>query len=510
MSRKKKKLCFVLMPFKDDMKEVYEKAIKPACEDAGFRSLRMDELIAQGSYNINKKIIHNIFVSNAIVADLTTWNPNVFYEMGIAHTIANKTVMIINKKDKPPFDVGGYHCIQYEQTETDLEKLKLIITQNLKRIDDWCKEPTNPVQEFQPFNALVPRSDLLKMNKELADKEKLFAQSIPRSEHDSLKKELTQLKNELNRRPESNEVKTLNDQLKQLHSQLAEKEETEKRLQNEIQRVRVKLDEADKKKQSDQSEMITPEGMVFIPAGEFMMGTNDEQIEIYLKDHPDRKREWFEPERPSHCIWIDSFLIDKYLVTNAQFAEFLNEWGDTKEENGQLLIEASREGISKSKTIWKPRKGRENNPIVYVTWFGAQKYAKWANKQLPTEAQWEKAARGNLDLEFATPDGIINHTLANYGKKLNKTTEVGKYPPNPYGLCDMSGNAWEWCLDKYDKNYYKLTPQKNPLGPDIGNHRVLRGGAWRYTTLFLRNAYRNHNYPDNKGAHISFRCVKLI
>ena len=124
MPANKKKLCFVLMPFKDEMKEVYWKAIKPACEQAGFRCLRVDEL--KGTYNINRKIIQHIFTSNAIVADLTDWNPNVFYEMGVAHAIDNKTIMIIQKKDELPFDVHTYRCIKYDQNETGCVKRKVL------------------------------------------------------------------------------------------------------------------------------------------------------------------------------------------------------------------------------------------------------------------------------------------------------------------------------------------------------------------------------------------------
>ena len=103
MPKKNKKLCFVLMPFSEERREVYEKAIKPACQSAGFESLRVDEL--EGVFNINRKIIEHIFKSDAVIADLTDWKPNVFYEMGVTHAIDNKTVMIIQKKDPLPFDV---------------------------------------------------------------------------------------------------------------------------------------------------------------------------------------------------------------------------------------------------------------------------------------------------------------------------------------------------------------------------------------------------------------------
>lgn len=335
MPPKKKKLCFVLMPFKDEMKEVYGKAIKPAAAEAGFECLRMDELIAQGSYNINRKIIHNIFISDAIVADLTDWNPNVFYEMGIAHTIANRTIMIIQKKDKPPFDVGGYHCIQYEQTEPGLKNLKDTLNQNLLRMQNWRQEPTNPVQEFgQP---LVPRSELIELEKQLLEKEQNVTSLTKKWK--TVEQELTHAKQELGRRPQQTEVLDLEKKVEQLELQLQqtkkelekrpqqaeflalkkeaeklqfkllEKEYIERNLCTELHQIKVTWDETDKKEAAE-PKIIAPPGMVLIPAGEFIMGTSEEQIEKLIKKYPDLKREWLEWEKPAHKIWLDAFFMD--------------------------------------------------------------------------------------------------------------------------------------------------------------------------------------------------------
>ncbi|MGH7450615.1 MAG: hypothetical protein ACRENG_04685, partial [bacterium] len=172
MPAEKKKLCFVLMPFKDELKEVYWQAIKPACDQASFLSLRVDEL--KGTFNINRKIIEHIFKSDAIVADLTEWNPNVFYEMGVAHAIDNKTIMIIQKQDKLPFDVSTYRFILYEQAEAGLAKLREDIAESLLSLDEWRKHPTNPVQDFKPDHAFIPKSVWHKSEKELRKKEELI------------------------------------------------------------------------------------------------------------------------------------------------------------------------------------------------------------------------------------------------------------------------------------------------------------------------------------------------
>ncbi|UCE08082.1 MAG: SUMF1/EgtB/PvdO family nonheme iron enzyme, partial [bacterium] len=358
MPAKKRKLCFVLMPFKDEMKEVYRKAIKPACEQAGFNCLRVDEL--KGAFNINRKIIQHIFTSDAIVADLTDRNPNVFYEMGVAHAIDNKTIMIIQKKDPMPFDVSTYHSIQYEQSEVGLEKLKRTISDFLLCIDDWRREPTNPVQDFKPDEEFIPKSTMTEFQELLKEKEKLLANSMPRSEWESLQRELTKVKKELQKRPQVDEISALKKELERVRSQLKAKE----------QQIKVIQDEADKKKAIESQLITPPPGMALIPAGEFEMGTSAEQIEKYLKDNPGWKREWIEGEKPAHKVWVDAFFMDIYLVTNGKYAEFLNEWGKAKDENDQLMIEDHEWGVRQVKNRWEPRKGFENHPVVNVTWYG--------------------------------------------------------------------------------------------------------------------------------------------
>jgi len=230
MPAKKEKLCFVLMPFKDEYREVYDIAIRPACELAGFESLRVDEV--PGVYNINRKIIEYIFNSDAIVADLTDWNPNVFYEMGVAHAIDNKTIMIIENKDKVPFDVSTYSCILYDKTESGLNKLTKRISETLEKVEEWRKHPTNPVQDYKPkdntipnhlFEDLqkqlqakevlmkkrVPKSELRALQKELLEKEKLLSSSASKIERTALQKEQLQAKKE-----------SLQKQVQQLRSQL--------------------------------------------------------------------------------------------------------------------------------------------------------------------------------------------------------------------------------------------------------------------------------------------------
>jgi Protein of unknown function (DUF1566) len=159
----------VLMPFSDDLKPVYWSAIKPACDETGFRALRVDEL--KGPFNIHREIIQNIFRSEVVIADLTKWNPNVFYEMGVAHAIGNKTIMIIQKQDNLPFDVNNYNCIMYEQTDSGLQLLMHRLVESLQHFEAWRRRPTNPVQDFKPHEAFAPKGEMDKLHRQMQEKD---------------------------------------------------------------------------------------------------------------------------------------------------------------------------------------------------------------------------------------------------------------------------------------------------------------------------------------------------
>ena len=257
MPKDNKKLCFVLMPFKEEMKTVYDDAIKPAIEAAGFKSLRVDEL--KGAFNINRKIVEYIFTSDAIVADLTHWNPNVFYEMGVAHAIDNKTIMIIHKKDELPFDVRTYKCIQYEQTKAGLEKLKSHIIDYLECFDEWRKEPTNPVQDFKPHDAFIPKDDLILIQRKLNEAEERLKKAVEHQQYEEKLTELASLKKELESthqlqqvagRKEKDflkQIKSLTDEKNQAQNKAAKLEKQITTLKAELQQARQELQEKSEK-----------------------------------------------------------------------------------------------------------------------------------------------------------------------------------------------------------------------------------------------------------------------
>ncbi len=295
-----------------------------------------------------------------------------------------------------------------------------------------------------------------------------------------------------------------------------------------------------------------PAGMMLVPAGEYSMG-----------DHHDGMAEAL----PLHTVSIDTFRMDRYEVTNEQYAAGLN-WAFA--QGGQITVTNNvvykagggttypycdtTASSSYSRITWNGSTfgvvtGKENHPMVMVSWYGSVAYANWRSVmegrqtcydtstwacnfsangyRLPTEAEWEKAARGGLYSPYRRyPWGdTLNGSQANYygsGDPYEAgadpdTTPVGYYnggqtPPgldmaNGYGLYDMAGNVWEWCNDWYSSTYYSSSPYDNPHGPASGTSRVLRGGSWSDGGNGLRCAYRISSAPDDRYSNYGFRLA---
>lgn len=243
------------------------------------------------------------------------------------------------------------------------------------------------------------------------------------------------------------------------------------------------------------STSVSPtDDMVLIPDGEFLMGSNYGDSD----------------ETPIHKVYLNAFYIDKYEVTNLQFSEFLNEKGN-QEEGGVAWLDTSDEDclIEYRNGKYQPKSGYENHPVIEVSWFGARAYAEWAGKRLPTEAEWEKAARGGLAGKKYPWGDSIDSSKANYSENVGQTTRVGRYPPNNYGLYDMGGNVWEWVSDWYDEDYYSSSGSyRNPKGPSYASGRVIRGAGWSHDARYLRCAGRSYVEPDSTSNHLGFRCAK--
>lgn len=228
--------------------------------------------------------------------------------------------------------------------------------------------------------------------------------------------------------------------------------------------------------------------MQLVPAGEFMMGSNNAVAD----------------ERPVHTVYLDAYYMDIYEVTNGLY---------------KICVDAgvcTPPGITNSLTRSSYYGNPEFNdyPVISVNWNQAKTFCEWRGVSLPTEAQWEKAARGTDGRKYPWDNEIdcdyVNfYDVLGVGQCVSDTTKVGSYESgiSPYGMYDMAGNVMEWVADWYDPNYYASSPSSNPLGPDSGKNRVLRGGTWGSTVSGLRTSIRIWYPPDFQGVDFGFRCA---
>jgi len=231
--------------------------------------------------------------------------------------------------------------------------------------------------------------------------------------------------------------------------------------------------------------------MVIIPGGTFYRGSSDGNRD----------------EVPLHQVTLPSFAIDIHPVTNEQFVRFIEVMGGEKDSNHHDIIRNRDSRIKRSGGKLSIESGYAKHPVVGVTWYGAIAYAKWVGKRLPTEAEWEIAARGgNENWLYPTGDDI-EKTQANFFS--SDTIAVMSYASNGYGLFDMAGNVYEWCYDWYGYNYYEISVQEpeNPKGPLQGVYRVLRGGCWKSLKEDLRCSRRHRNNPGTVNGTYGFRCT---
>ena len=249
--------------------------------------------------------------------------------------------------------------------------------------------------------------------------------------------------------------------------------------------------------------------MVLIPAGVYLMGSTSEQTAALVAKDARLSPDFFHAESPQHSVQLSDFYIDRHPVTNAQYAAFMAATGYPAPK---YWIDAPQMGAAEPFPIGS-RHG--SHPVVGISYADALAYCKWAGKRLPTEAEWEKAARGGLVNQQYPWGNEPSRNYANTGGVWGKdrwfwTAAVGSFLPNAYGLSDMAGNVFEWCADWYAADYYPQSPSRNPRGPETGQTRVLRGGSWSNNILGIyqmRCAYRFHARPDTRNLIIGFRCA---
>lgn len=262
--------------------------------------------------------------------------------------------------------------------------------------------------------------------------------------------------------------------------------------------------------------------MALLPAGEFLMGSPE-------------GHDSFSDERPQRTVFLSAFRIDRHEVTNARYEQFVSATGHRLPANMNPAV-----------TLWEqghPLAGSEQHPIVNVSWHDASAYCRWAGKRLPTEAEWEKAARGTdgrlypwgnewdltransasywagRTIEFKDGAEWKAFWVTGEGARASKerglkgevlTLPVGSFPDgaSPYGLVDMAGNASEWVQDWFEPYYYLKAPPTDPKGPSGILLKVVRGGSWLKPARSMRTADRDYGYPEDRPSGTGFRCTK--
>ena len=302
------------------------------------------------------------------------------------------------------------------------------------------------------------------------------------------------------------EKKTMSSEKQSLNLQLKKKNTDIQRLNTKIRVLENATNRNLISEQPSPSPFLNiPSGMVLIPAGEFRMGSNANDVDAY------------SDEKPEHTVYVDAFYIDKYEVTNEEYKKFID--ANPQWRKGLILRKYHDGTYLQHWTGNNYPNGKANHPVIYVSWYAAMAYAKWKEERLPTEAEWEKAARGRLG--YLT-ENLIKSKTANYDWMVGGTTRVGNYSANTYGLYDMLGNASEWCLDAYSSNFYAKSPRRNPIAGgsiysivrefrNVNTGRVARGGSWLSTANTVRITYRiTQNSPGHTSAALGFRCVKPV
>jgi formylglycine-generating enzyme required for sulfatase activity len=292
---------------------------------------------------------------------------------------------------------------------------------------------------------------------------------------------------------------------------------------------------------SDEKQKLS-EDMVLIPEGPFLMGNTEEDINKLLELDRNVEASRFDVEIPQREVYMSAYLIDKYPVTNAEYRKFIESGGYKQRD---FWSDAGWDYVLQAKPldsdgVHNALDGEDDCPVVNVSWYEAEAFAKYAGKRLPTEAEWEKAARGTDGRIYPWGNEFDNAKLNCAESKIEKPTPVTKFPDgiSDYGCFDMAGNVWEWTADWFDSQYYRSAPDRDPQGPvkaedkpffgrpeDVGTSiyelepaeagdstlsdcKVLRGGSWNGGgVIHIRCANRDYDEPDYKNDTIGFRCA---
>jgi formylglycine-generating enzyme required for sulfatase activity len=243
---------------------------------------------------------------------------------------------------------------------------------------------------------------------------------------------------------------------------------------------------------------------ITIPACSFLMGAQKQD-----STQPNYDPEAFEEESPVHEVRLAAYQVSRYPVTVEEYRRFMNDDG----YQNKAWWKGGGFGERNQPDEWDDQLLHLNRPVASVTWYEAAAWCAWARVRLPTEAEWERAARGANGWKYPWGNQEPDPERANYDQtKLNRPIPVGLFPRGmtPEGIHDLAGNVWEWVEDWYDERYYAKSPSANPTGPTSGKGRVVRGGSWNFVSRFLRSSYRDRNQPVVRYVNIGFRCAREV
>ncbi len=473
------------------------------------KAISFDPNYKEALYGLGLAYLHNNKYSNAIDVCLqaTYIDPNykeAYYVLGLAHFKSNKddeAIAALNevlKIDPNYFPARQLlDTIKLSKTKPTLTSLNKTSTNSSQKVNSQhnSKPPTQSTSGMRLSKSLIGLLTIVSIFSIIALILQVDEKNDALSEVSELKRQ--QSSQGTNIQELTDDIKTLekaNGELssenKELKSQLAEKDTVINKLIQTLEGINAPY-------QNDTSKMA------LISAGEFKMGS----------DEPNN----YSDERPVHRVYVDAFYIDKFEVTNQEFKDFITANPRWRKDN---IFSGYHDGnYLKNWNGNNYPNGKSNHPVTYVSWYAAMAYAQWVDKRLPTEAEWERAARGGILYVRYPTSNQISSSDANYNNNVGDTTPTGSYSANRYGIYDIVGNVSEWCLDEYNSNYYSNSQYRNPVaGGNIDELtsefrqqetvRVFRGGGWSSSGLRVRVSYRSFQKPTYTSPTIGFRCVK--
>lgn len=450
--------AFIAMPFDQKFHSVY-KAIRAACESLDIKVIRIDEVWARE--DIYKQIEEEILKSDFIITDFTgdrvleISNPNVVHEAAFARTKKKYLILMAQDHKCLPFDWRTRPAIIYQPTVEGLnyleERLTIGIQALMEKEDFGCDN-----QHIEMQNNLY-QQQMQPMNYSIQTPQTAYVppNTLGQAETLLLSKQGQPI--------------TLNTN----HSSRLPKGFAKKK-----NKIICRIDNSE---------------MMHIPSTSFTMGYEEEELE--------------------HNVILSEYLIDKYPVTNQQFSKFIESGG--YQYQGFWTHEGWKWRIKDNITepdLWGDLS--PTLPVVGVCWYEAMAYASWVGKHLPSEAQWELAAKGTDQRQFPWGNELPSMEKANYRSQYKKLTEIQLFDnaASYYDCVDMAGNSWEWCYDWYDDDYYEQSIVDNPLGPikSEDEEKVCRGGAWTYDIDTLKVYHRFFGLVTLRDKSSGFRCARIL